>query len=512
MILEKNRDLAASKWTIKTSPRTTDQKAMVKFSILSLGRLGSAHPLSEAGVAAMPDHVHWQHISLRAIEKWSPLQGHADFEHVLVDLDALEASGTSNEEDLKRWKLALNGLLQKLVDKNGNVPTLGAYTRQANWEKAQQGILIGARHLYKISELESFCKQDSHDDDHKVIAFPGTANSNRIIPPSGSLFNNEALNQIPSNAIPFPIEGMEGSSSAIEALRSTIRKVAPSKSSVLIMGPTGTGKERVARTLHAHSDFSRGPWVVVDCAAISPELFESEFFGHIEGAFTDAKQAREGALARANGGTLFIDQVHLLTPEQQAKLLRVLQEKHFTPVGSNESFSSDFRMICASQNDLHEMVRNGEFREDLFYRINVVDITLPALTERKADIPSLCDTFLKKLSKASKKPVLEVNTQALEKLLLYEWPGNVRELEHCMERACPMAWSDQRHQIRPSDLPETIQFAVMQQEKTQKLKDAVKRFEREYIAQTLRRLGGSKEETAEALGLSLATLYRKMGA
>ncbi len=484
---------------------------MVKYSILSLGRLGSAHPLAEAGSESMPETIQWEHISLRSIEKWTPISGLPDFKHVLVDLDALEGSGSTDEHDLAGWKTALNALLGKLINLDGKVPTLAAYTRQPSWEKAQLGIKIGARHVYKISELNQFSENLEAKDSGNVISFP-SASSGKIVPPSGSLFNNDALNKIPSNAIPFPIDGLEGTSSAVEALRSIIRKVAPTKSSVLIMGPTGTGKEKVARTIHAHSEIARGPWVVVDCAAISPELFESEFFGHIEGAFTDAKHARQGALERANGGTLFVDQVHLLTREQQAKLLRVLQEKHFTPVGSNETLSSNFRLICASQKDLHEMVRMEQFREDLFFRLNVVDITLPALSERRSDIPTLCETFLKKLAKQNKRPVLEVSNEALEKLLLYEWPGNIRELEHCMERACTMAWSDQRPTIRPSDLPETIQFAVMQQEKTQNLKDAVKRFEREYIAQTLRRLGGSKEETAEALGLSLATLYRKLGA
>ena len=486
---------------------------MVKFSILSLGRLGSAHPLSEAGVPAMPEHINWQHISLRSLEKWNPIEGTPDFKHVLVDLDALEATGSNDPDSLHNWKMALNSLLEKLLNSNGTVPELIAYTRNPSWENAQTGTLIGARKLITLSQLNSLCEEGSDEaSDAKVIQFPGAHAKNKITPPSGSLFNNESLNQIPSNAIPFPIDGLEGESSAIEALRSTIRKVAPTNSSVLLMGPTGTGKERVAKTIHAHSDFSHGPWVVVDCASITPELFESEFFGHIEGAFTDAHKDRTGALARADQGTLFIDQVHLLSQDQQAKLLRVMQEKHFTPVGSNETFQSDFRLICASQKDLAEMVHEGSFREDLYFRIKVVDITLPALRERRADIPKLCDTFLKKLSKSNKKPLLEITNEALEKLLLYEWPGNVRELSHCIERACTMAWSDKRHKIRQSDWPESIQFAVMKKEKTQNLKDAVKRFEQEYISQTLRRMGGSKEETADALGLSLATLYRKLGA
>lgn len=433
------------------------------------------------------------------------------FEKVYVDLRSFSTPASRDMEAMTAWKASLNNLLVKLVTDEGRVPLLIGYTEAKDWLYARIAIKLGVRDLVTLDEIhgELAARNQAQAPQAEIIQFP-----NRNQPVPRSLDNgilSDIAKQLPKSAIPFPIEGLEGNSVAIEVVRSTIRKAAPTSSSILIVGPTGSGKERVAVALHRYGDRSTKPFRIVDCAAISPELFESELFGHVAGAFTNALHDRKGAFELAHEGTLFIDQIHLLPPEQQAKLLRALQEKKFSKVGSAEVQSVDVRIIASSQVLLEELVHAGKFREDLYFRLKVIDIFLPALVERRTDIPTIADSMLKKMSKENRKPLLELSAACIEKILLYEWPGNIRELGNAIERACTLAWSEERREIHVGDLPESIQFAVMKKFKTQALKDAVKRFEQEYIAQTVRRFGGSKEDAADALGLSLATLYRKLG-
>ncbi len=215
-------------------------------------------------------------------------------------------------------------------------------------------------------------------------------------------------------------------------------------------------------------------------------------------------------MATANGGTLFLDEVSELPPDFQVKMLRALQERQITPVGSSQSLSLDIRIVAATQKNLDEMCTQGRFREDLLYRLRVMEIALPSLKERRADIPGLSKTILARLAKRAKRPVLSLSEPVVEKFLLYGWPGNIRELENCLEHAATLSWADEKKSIEVKALPESVQFATMSNSKDQQLKDAVRLFEKEYIASTIRRLG-SKEHAAEALGLSLATLYRKLG-
>ncbi len=480
---------------------------MKQGAVLSVGSVGSRAPYLELG-RQLPEDLHWEHIPMGHLEKWQAPQNTV-FDRVYLDLRAF----TSLAEDAPRfeaWKASLNALLLRLVHGEGRVPLLVGYTDARDWPSGVNAVKLGVRDLVTLDEIRAdLAARDPQTDSYTlgaVIPFP-----TRSPATSGSEIFGELSRSLPKTAIPFPIEGLEGNSVAIEVVRSTIRKAAPTASSVLIVGPTGSGKERVAQALHRYGDRSGQAFRVIDCAAISPELFESELFGHVAGSFTGAQSDRRGAFELAHEGTLFIDQIHLLPMEQQAKLLRALQEKKFSPVGSEALKNADVRIIASSQVPLEELVHAGRFREDLYFRLKVIDISLPALSERRTDIPVIAESLLRKLAKENRKPSLLLTPACLEKLLLYEWPGNIRELSNALERAATLAWSEQRGELLVADLPESIQFAVMKRFKTQALKDAVKRFEQEYIAQTVRRFGGSKEEAAEALGLSLATLYRKLG-
>jgi len=481
---------------------------MLRRAILSLGAPGSQAPFDLMNLTP-PEGEEWVHLPISALEKWIAPKD-VEFHRVYVDMEALAPRGEADAWSFNAWKGALNALLVKLVHQDGKVPQLVGFSKETTWSYAVAAVKIGVRDLISFDEL--FADFSAHApitkielENANVIPFPGTQE------PATYLSLPEVLKKFPKNAIPFPIEGLEGESAAIDFVRSTIRKSAPMNSSVLIVGPTGSGKERVADAIYRYSERSQKPFVVLDCAAINPNLFESELFGHVEGAFTNAIHARKGVFEMAHKGSLLIDQIHLLSLEQQAKLLRVLQDKRFSPVGGHESIEVDVRLIATSQVLLEEWVQVGKFREDLFFRIKVIDIYLPALSERRTDIPLLIESILKKLAKSQKRPTLQMSGPCLEKILLYDWPGNIRELKNCLERACTIAWSDVRPELRVSDLSESVQFAVMKKFKTQTLKEATKRFEQEYITQTLRKFGGSKDEAAEALGLSLATLYRKIG-
>jgi transcriptional regulator with AAA-type ATPase domain len=492
---------------LKREVKIAEKRLMKTGAVLSVGSVGSRAPYLELG-RQLPDGLHWEHIPLGHLEKWHSPQN-VVFERVYLDLRAF-LSLAEEAPGLEAWKATLNALLLRLVHGEGRVPLLVGYTDARDWQSGVCAVKLGVRDLVTLDEIRAdLAARDPRSGDStlgEVIPFPS-----RTSAAAGSELLGDLARHLPKTAIPFPIEGLEGNSVAIEVVRSTIRKAAPTASSVLIVGPTGSGKERVAQALYRYGDRSAKAFRVIDCAAISPELFESELFGHVAGSFTGAQHDRKGAFELAHEGTLFIDQIHLLPMEQQAKLLRALQEKKFSPVGSEVLKSADVRIIASSQVPLEELVHTGRFREDLYFRLKVIDICLPALAERRTDIPVIAESLLRKLAKESRKPALVITPACLEKLLLYEWPGNIRELGNALERAATLAWSEQRGEILVADLPESIQFAVMKRFKTQALKDAVKRFEQEYIAQTVRRFGGSKEEAADALGLSLATLYRKLG-
>jgi two-component system response regulator HydG len=290
-----------------------------------------------------------------------------------------------------------------------------------------------------------------------------------------------------------------------------IARVGASEASVLIYGETGTGKELVARAVHDASPRREGPFVALNCAAVPPNLLESELFGHARGAFTDAKNARQGLFVEASGGTLFLDEIGEMPIEMQAKLLRALQERKVRPVGANAELSFDARIVTATHRDLEADVQKERFRQDLYYRINVVRIDVPPLRERSSDVLKLASFFLKTASERGAKGMLELSPQVAERLMAYDWPGNVRELENCIERAVALARFDH---LTVEDLPEKIRayradrFVMAANEVDEII--SLDEIERRYIIRVIKMLNGNKARAAQLLGLDRRTLYRKL--
>jgi two-component system response regulator HydG len=302
-----------------------------------------------------------------------------------------------------------------------------------------------------------------------------------------------------------------GQSAAMRRVYELISRVGESDASVLIHGETGTGKELIARGIHNRSRRKSGPFVAINCAAVPHSLLESELFGHARGAFTDAKAQRTGLFVQATGGTLFLDEIGELPIDVQPKLLRALQERKVRPVGANSEIPFDARIVAATNRNLEDEVYEKRFREDLFYRINVVKIDVPPLRERGGDVLHLAQHFLKTFASRNEKPTLELSTTAAEKLMAYNWPGNVRELENCMEHAVALARFDQ---ITVEDLPEKIRayraerFVVAANDPTEIV--TMDELERRYILRVLSLVGGNKSRAAQVLGFDRRTLYRKL--
>jgi len=292
-----------------------------------------------------------------------------------------------------------------------------------------------------------------------------------------------------------------------------VEAVAASKVNVSIEGESGTGKSLIARVIHRRSDRREGPFVEVSCGALPETLLESELFGHVRGAFTGAVAAKEGKFAAADGGTLFLDEISSASAALQIKLLRVLQERTFEPVGSNKPQTADMRVIVASNLDLETEVAVGRFRQDLYYRINVVSISLPPLRDRLGDIPLLAQAFLERYRPAAGADAsLSFEPGALQLLQRYSWPGNVRELENVVERAAVLAAGTA---ITVDDLPPKLVYAAMDSLPTDEyhpvaLREALEHPERRIIEAALRGNGWSRQRTAEALQINRTTLYKKM--
>jgi transcriptional regulator with GAF, ATPase, and Fis domain len=237
-------------------------------------------------------------------------------------------------------------------------------------------------------------------------------------------------------------EGIRGTSPQLNSLLRQVGKVAATATTVLIRGESGTGKELLARVIHRNSDRSENGLICVNCAALAPSLLESELFGHVKGAFTGAHSDKQGRFQAAHGGTLFLDEIGDVSPETQVKLLRVLQERQFEPVGSDRTVEVDVRLIAATNRNLEQLIETGSFREDLFYRLNVVSLTLPALRERREDLAELVFYFLSRSARRLRKQIRQVDPQAMAALESWTWPGNIRELENVIERAVVLADSD----------------------------------------------------------------------
>jgi DNA-binding NtrC family response regulator len=304
----------------------------------------------------------------------------------------------------------------------------------------------------------------------------------------------------------FEFNNIIGKSKKMQEVFSLIEKVAPGSSTVMIYGGSGTGKELVAKAIHYNSPRVDRPFIPFNCGAIPETLVESELFGHTKGAFTGAIQAKKGLFEEANGGTLFLDEISNILPSVQVKLLRVLQEKELMRVGSTERTKIDVRMIAATNENLEENMKQGKFREDLFYRLHVFPIFLPDLKDRKEDIPLLAYHFLDLYSKEAKKEIKGISKEAMKLLLEYHWQGNVRELENTIERAVIM--TDRDHLV-PNDLPkdliEGFSEIIKRGVKDRKSLDDIKS---EYIKEILKEVGGNKRIASEILRVNPRTLYR----
>jgi len=298
-----------------------------------------------------------------------------------------------------------------------------------------------------------------------------------------------------------------GSSPAMQRVKEIIGKVAVADSPVLIEGESGTGKELVAAAIHRLSARARGPFIPVNCSAIPRDLLESEFFGHVRGAFSGAVADTLGLFRGANEGTIFLDEIAELPPELQVKLLRVLQEMQVRPVGSTKAFPVDVRVIAATNRNLEAEMTSGRFRQDLYYRLNVIRINLPPLRERREDIPALVNHFIRRFNKRFRRDVRGITPDALNALAAYDYPGNVRELENLIERAFAMG---AREQITLADLPSLTARPEVTPSVATKTIPTLAEVEKELILRALAVFNNDKEEAARALGISRRTIYRRL--
>jgi two-component system NtrC family response regulator len=303
------------------------------------------------------------------------------------------------------------------------------------------------------------------------------------------------------------VEGIVGESGRMQQVLSLVHRVAGSDATVLIQGESGTGKELIAKAIHYASRRAAGPLVTVNCAALPESLLEAELFGHEKGAFTGATIGRQGRFEVAHGGTLFLDEIGDVPLHLQVKLLRVLQEREFERVGSSRPIPVDIRLIAATHRDLSALVKAGAFRDDLYYRINVVTIVVPPLRERREDLPALIDHFVRKSAEANRKPIMGVTREARDLLLRYDYPGNVREVENLIERAVVLTRDEV---IGRADLPLTLQDPAAEPTEAPGLTAAVEALERRMIREALARANGVQTRAAEALGLSERVLRYKL--
>jgi DNA-binding NtrC family response regulator len=305
----------------------------------------------------------------------------------------------------------------------------------------------------------------------------------------------------------YSFDNIIGASPEMQRVFKTVAQIAPSRATVLLTGESGTGKELVAAAIHHHSPRSAGPFVKLHCAALAESLLESELFGHERGAYTGADRKREGRFEHAHGGTLFLDEIGEISLGTQVKLLRVLQEREFERVGGSQTLHVDVRVIAATNRDLKEMVAAGKFREDLFYRLNVINLTLPSLRQRPTDIPALAMYFLKRYANENGKAVTRISDDALNHIASYPWPGNVRELENVIERAVVLASGDS---IELSHLPPELAVVTRRGGAPAVPGATMDELERYAILKTMESVGGSTSRAAEILGISVRKIQYKL--
>jgi DNA-binding NtrC family response regulator len=297
-------------------------------------------------------------------------------------------------------------------------------------------------------------------------------------------------------------ESMIGQSKPMQEIFDLIQDVAPMDSTVLITGETGTGKGLAAKAIHSNSPRSGGPFVAVNCGAVPEHLMESELFGHQKGAFTDAKETKKGRLELAHGGTLFLDEIGEISMRMQIDLLRILEDGVFYRVGGTQPMEADFRVLAATNLNPQEEIKKGKFREDLYYRINVISFKMPALRERKEDIPLLAEHFLYRFSQETNRAIDKISREAMDEMMLYEWPGNVRELENALERAVVVG---KTREIVPRDLP-----IFRPHDLQPDIGDSLREIEKEHITKILDNNGWNITRSSRLLGIDRSTLYNKI--
>lgn len=304
-----------------------------------------------------------------------------------------------------------------------------------------------------------------------------------------------------------------GQNQKITKLREDAEKIAKTDATVLVLGESGTGKEVLANFIHKKSLRQNKPFIAINCAALNENLFESEIFGYEKGAFTGADKMKKGRFELAAGGTIFLDEIGELSLNAQAKLLRVLQEKTFERVGGTETINSDFRLIAATNRDLKEAVKDFQFREDLYYRLNVMPLTIPPLRERADDIPIFLESFVEELCCEMKKKIRKIDSELISILIEYEWPGNVRELRNVIERLVVLSSNEK---LLKKDLPEEIsnykskEYNISENIKIEKLRDVTKDFEKNYILKCLEKNEWNISKTSQDLGIARKNLYKKI--
>ena len=366
-------------------------------------------------------------------------------------------------------------------------------TAQASLQTAIQAVNDGA--FYYIQ------KPFSNDD---MVAICTRALETRQLRSENRALKSEIRRRDRSVAI-HPI----GKSRCFVDVVKLAEQVAPTDATVLLQGESGTGKEVIARYIHELSNRTEGPFLSINCGALPEGLLESELFGHVKGAFTGAIRDKEGLFTAAGGGTFLLDEIGETTPATQVKLLRVLQEREVLPVGGTEPVTVDVRVIAATNRDLDEEIRRGQFRSDLFYRLNVIALRLPALRERAEDIPLLAEAFLKRIAEERNENVHRLSEDALDSIRVYDWPGNVRELENALERAAILARGEE---LTLDVLPEQVTSRKSRPLVDDRPMDNPKLdvIEQAYIMWVLQAEGGNKTRTAEVLGIDPSTLYRKL--
>jgi two-component system response regulator AtoC len=313
----------------------------------------------------------------------------------------------------------------------------------------------------------------------------------------------------------FGMENIVGNSAVMHELFDTIRQASPTQATVLVQGESGTGKELVAHAIHRLSTRSKGPFVAVHCAALSANLLESELFGHEKGAFTGAASQRKGRFEMADGGTLFLDEISEIDASVQVKLLRVLEERCFERVGGDRRVEVDIRLVAATNRDLKQLVAEGKFREDLFFRLDVVNVTLPPLRDRIDDVPMLCSHFISEFAEKNGKPVEGITPDAVNQLMAYRWPGNVRELRNTIEKMVVLSRSDR---LTARDIPPNIKnearrdggVGVTSRGVAVAPESSLADAEKAMIYAAIKQQGGNRTKAAEALGISRRTLHRKL--